>query len=54
MKYRNIKTGATIDVKAEVKGTDWKALEGVKKSPSNLKKKVGEKDETVRNTGRRN
>ena len=26
MKYRNIKTGAIIDVNAEVSGEDWEAL----------------------------
>ena len=41
MKYRNIKTGAVIEIASELKGEDWETVkaESVKDTPKSAPKK---------------
>ena len=43
MKYRNIKTGAVIEIASELKGEDWKPVkaESVKDTPKSATIKKG-------------
>lgn len=43
MKYRNIKTGAVIEIASELKGEDWKPVkaESVKDTPKSAPIKKG-------------
>ena len=46
MRYRNMKTGAIIDVKSKVTGDNWEKVEEVKRSSSTLPRKArGKKNE---------
>ena len=50
MIYKNIKTGNTFDVDADIKGEDWEAVTPSQDPPKS--KKAGGNNGSVRNRGR--